>query len=84
MNWMHSCKRVAQLLSQSLDEPLGRFDRLRMRIHLSLCGNCRHVEQQMLAMKALSADLFSADLLVDGDDAPPTAARAPNPGRQDS
>lgn len=84
MNWMHSCKRVAQLLSQSLDEPLGWVDRLRMRIHLSMCGNCRNVEQQLLVMKALSADLFSSDLTVDGDDAPPTASRAPDLVRKDS
>ena len=69
MNWMHSCRRVAALLSQSLDEPLGRLDLLRMRFHLSMCGNCRNVEQQMLAMKALSADLFSCDDLPEGVDA---------------
>jgi len=67
MNWMNSCKRVAELLSQSLDEPLGWFDALRMRIHLSMCGNCRNVEQQMLRVKALSADLFSSDPMMDGE-----------------
>ena len=67
MNWMHSCKRVAELLSQSLDEPLGWFDALRMRIHLLMCGNCRNVEQQMLGVKALSADLFSSDPMMDGE-----------------
>ena len=69
MNWMHSCRRVAALLSQSLDEPLGPLDLLRMRFHLSMCGNCSNVEQQMLTIKALSTDLFSRDDLPEGDEA---------------
>lgn len=61
MNWLHSCKRVAELLSQSLDEPLGLLDRLRLRMHLSMCDNCRRVEQQLDSLHAMSAELFSAD-----------------------
>jgi hypothetical protein len=67
MNWMHSCERVAELLSQSLDEPLGWFDALRTRIHLSMCSNCRNVEQQMLGVKALSADSFSSNPPMDSE-----------------
>lgn len=59
MNWMHSCRQVAELLSQSLDEPLGPIDRLRMRVHLSMCGNCRNVEQQIKGIEAMAADLFA-------------------------
>jgi predicted anti-sigma-YlaC factor YlaD len=64
MNWMHSCKRVAELLSQRLDEPLGPIDELKLRLHLSLCGNCRNVEKQLGGVRAAAADLFSggADL----------------------
>lgn len=61
MNWMHSCKRVAELLTQSMDERLGWLDRFRLRMHLSMCDNCSNVEQQLLAVKALSADLFTQD-----------------------
>lgn len=59
MNLTHSCRRVAELLSQSMDEPLGRLDRLRLRLHLAMCDNCRHVAQQLEAVKELSSDLFS-------------------------
>lgn len=61
MNLLHSCKRVAELLSQGMDEPLGWLDRLRLRIHLSMCDNCRHVQQQLVAVKALSSELFNQD-----------------------
>lgn len=58
MNWMHSCKRVAELLSQRLDEPLGLIDQLKLRLHLSICGDCRNVADQLDAVHAAGADLF--------------------------
>ena len=56
MGLMHSCRRVAELISQSHDEPLGLLDRL--RLHLSMCGNCRTVEQQLGAVSRLAGELF--------------------------
>lgn len=70
MNWMYSCRKVGELLSQQLDEPLGRLERLRLRLHLSMCGNCSNVEQQLVEVKALSADLFSLDQPLDRDPEP--------------
>lgn len=65
MNWMHSCRRAAQLLSQRLDEPLGAIDELKLRLHLSLCGNCRNVEKQLSGVHAAAADLFSGGTDLD-------------------
>lgn len=47
MNLTHSCKKAAELISLAQDEPLGAIDKLRLKIHLSMCGNCRNVEQQI-------------------------------------
>jgi predicted anti-sigma-YlaC factor YlaD len=72
MNIFHSCRRVAELISLSLDEPLGLLDRLRLRMHLSMCGDCRNVESQLLAVKALSGELFADDeVSSDARAAPP-------------
>ena len=79
MNWMYSCKQVAQLLSRRLDEPMGLFDRIRLRVHLSMCDNCRNVEQQLSGVQALSRDLFSADLTSDER---PEAFDPPGAGNQ--
>ncbi len=65
MNVLHSCKRAAELLSQSLDEPLDMVDSLRLRMHLSMCGNCRHVEEQLQLIHHLSADVGILDLCGD-------------------
>lgn len=75
MNWMHSCKRVAELLSQRLDEPLGLLDALRLRMHLSMCGDCSNVAQQLQAVHAASVDMFSNGLDADDESPPPTAPR---------
>ena len=73
MNWMHSCKRVAELLSQRMDEPLGRIDELKLRLHLSLCGNCSNVEKQLNGVRAAAGDLFSGEAAgLDGEPDPGT------------
>jgi len=74
MNWMHSCKRLAELLSQRLDEPLGAIDEMKLRLHLSLCGNCRNVEQQLSGVHAAAAELFSGG--ADLDDTVPDGPSA--------
>ena len=61
MNLTHSCRRVAELLSQRMDEPLGWLDGLRLRVHLSMCDNCRHVSQQLDAVNELTGELFAFD-----------------------
>ena len=61
MNWVHSCRKVAQLLSQRLDEPLGLVDSLRLRLHLSMCDDCSNAQEQLAAVESLAADLFQPD-----------------------
>lgn len=68
MNIFHSCRKVDELLSQSLDEPLGFIDRTKLRMHLSMCGNCRNVQQQLEVMHALGPDIGTFD---DDDDLAP-------------
>lgn len=72
MNWMmYSCKRVAELLSQRLDEPSGLLDAIRLRLHLTMCRNCRNVAQQIDAVHAASTKLLSSGLDLDEHELPP-------------
>jgi len=72
MNLMYSCRRVAELLSQRLDEPLGLLDEMRLKLHLSMCGNCSHVADQIEAVHAASAELLSNGFELDEPAPPPT------------
>lgn len=74
MNLMYSCRRVAELLSQRLDEPLSLFDEMRLKLHLSMCGNCSHVADQIAAVHKASAELLSDGLQLDETE-PPAEAR---------
>lgn len=65
MNFMHSCKQVAELLTRAYDEPLGVVDRLRLRMHLSMCDNCSNIAKQLDRVKTLSDEMFVGDFDVD-------------------
>ena len=70
MSRLHSCREVARLLSQSLDEPLRISDRLQLRLHLFLCRNCRHVKSQFAEIQELSSKMLrdGLNLFDDGVD----------------
>jgi hypothetical protein len=66
---MTTCKRVAELISRSLDEPLRVWPRLALGLHLCFCGRCRRFGRQ--------ADLVQrAGRLVGQADRPGAAADA--------
>lgn len=47
-----SCKEASVLLSRAQDEPLGRWDRFRLRLHLSVCNACRNLVVQLDFLRA--------------------------------
>jgi predicted anti-sigma-YlaC factor YlaD len=61
MNLLHSCRRAAELITLAQDEPLGALDKLRLKIHLSMCGNCRNVEQQIAQIGAMMRTPFECE-----------------------
>lgn len=54
---MLTCKQASQLISQSLDQPLSRLDRFKLRFHLLICDACtrfnRQLRQLRMAMQKL-------------------------------
>ncbi|WP_027782078.1 MULTISPECIES: zf-HC2 domain-containing protein [Burkholderia] len=45
------CKDIARLLSDALDRPLTASERLRVRVHLPLCGSCRQFREQIAVLR---------------------------------
>lgn len=70
MTFLHSCQKAAELLSQSLDEPLDLIDKLRLQVHLSMCGNCRNVEAQLNMIHKMGAKIGTMDLCDDPGEPP--------------
>lgn len=56
--WMFNCKKVTQLLSESLDRNLPLYQRMGMRIHLMMCKFCSRYKEQLLFLRK-TARLYS-------------------------
>jgi hypothetical protein len=67
---MRSCHDASRMMSRARDEPLGLLDRTLLQLHLSMCGNCRQVDEQLRVVDDLAGDLFGPT----DDDAAGTAA----------
>jgi len=44
---MYSCEQASKLSSRALEEPLGRWDRSLLRLHLVMCSGCTHFARQI-------------------------------------
>jgi hypothetical protein len=70
MREANSCKDVAELLSQRLDEPLELAEELLLTLHVSLCSNCAEVQRQMLAIQRFAREhssMFGAQVVLGVD-----------------
>ena len=48
---MLTCKQASQIISQSLDKPLSRSDRLKLKFHLLICKACSRFNKQLHLIK---------------------------------
>ena len=67
---MRSCKEVSKLVSESLDRNLPFWQRVQLRMHLSLCKLCKRFERDLLHIRdAVRRDAEEA--LEPADDSQP-------------
>ncbi len=43
----HACRQATMLASESLDRPLTLWERLKLKLHLSMCRNCSNCHDSM-------------------------------------
>jgi predicted anti-sigma-YlaC factor YlaD len=48
---MITCRQASVLLSKREDLPLGRIDRLKLKLHLAICSYCRNVARQFASIR---------------------------------
>ena len=46
-----SCREASRLISDSMDRPLAKYERVSLCLHLLLCRNCRHFAGQLKIMR---------------------------------
>ena len=61
---MLSCKQVSELASESIDRRLSLGERLRMGLHLALCGFCRRYRRQIRFLHEAAGRLGGDDMPV--------------------
>ena len=44
---MMSCKEATHLMSEDLERPLSRRERVALRLHLMMCSGCRNFRVQI-------------------------------------
>lgn len=62
VKWMRlSCEQTSPLISESLDHPLTFCQKMRLRMHLVLCGVCKCYLQQLQTLGGLAQCLGQED-----------------------
>jgi predicted anti-sigma-YlaC factor YlaD len=64
-----TCREVARILSEGLDEEMTAAERARLRVHMVICDACRNVEQQFDLLRRLVRK--SGPSAGDDDEPPP-------------
>ncbi|PKO42820.1 MAG: hypothetical protein CVU30_09740 [Betaproteobacteria bacterium HGW-Betaproteobacteria-3] len=64
---MYSCRKVAELLLEAQDEPLGLFQRLQLKVHLNRCSDCTNFGEQIQGIRDLLVAPDLSDLPDDSD-----------------
>lgn len=62
---LYSCRKAAELITRSQDERLGLLDRVRLKVHLSMCGNCANVDRQISQMSKMMRETEPAEAPTD-------------------
>jgi predicted anti-sigma-YlaC factor YlaD len=69
---MDTCRDISVLVSRAMDERLGPAERLRIRLHLLMCGACRRFQGQVQLLRTAARAVAARTLRPGpGDDPPP-------------
>jgi len=49
-----ACHYASRLASDSLDRPLTLWERLRLKLHLSVCNNCKNCDSNLKLMRQIN------------------------------
>ncbi len=52
-HWMFNCKEMTRVVSESLDRDLRLFERIGLRMHMSMCRRCPRFKDQLLAIREI-------------------------------
>ncbi|MFQ5518580.1 MAG: zf-HC2 domain-containing protein [Mariprofundus sp.] len=51
----HACNQASKLASDSLDRPLSLWERVKLKLHLSMCSNCEQCDSNLKFIHQVNA-----------------------------
>jgi len=51
----HACNVISKLASDSLDRPLSLAEKIKFKLHLSMCSKCREYHHNITFLKRITA-----------------------------
>jgi hypothetical protein len=74
--WLNlTCQDTSPLISEMMDHRVSLFKRLKIKIHLSLCGVCLYYKKQLEVIRNLSKNLGREDFPANADENLPEEAK---------
>lgn len=68
LGWLNlTCQDTSPLISEMMDHRVSFFKRLKIKIHLALCGVCLYYKGQLETISVLSKNLSQEDFPVKKD-----------------
>ncbi len=61
MKLLPTCREVTHIVSAGLDRDLGTMERVRLRMHLSLCSGCSHFTRHMRLIRTAMQRMSDTD-----------------------
>lgn len=53
---MLNCKRISELSSRELEQPLSLADKMQVATHVLMCADCRNFRRQLLTLRRAAQD----------------------------
>ncbi len=69
LGWFHlTCHDTSPLISEMMDHKVSFFKRLKIKIHLAMCGVCLYYKEQLELIRDLSKNLGREDFPVNANE----------------
>ena len=68
---MISCKEASRLISEQLDRKLSLYERVTLKMHLTMCSVCKHVQRQLGALRNVISSKAHSQETTSSSDGPP-------------
>jgi len=68
---MISCREASRLISEKLDRKLSLNERVMLKMHVTMCSVCKHVQYQLEALRKVISSKAQSQETTSSSEGPP-------------